>query len=54
MNRSTYQVKPFYLSSETVLPFTCNVYRYIKVEPTRASSSNIITWGLYKLHPAHT
>jgi hypothetical protein len=30
MNRSTYQVKPFYLSSETVLPFKFNLYRYIK------------------------
>jgi hypothetical protein len=27
-NRSTYHVKPFYLSSETVIPFTFNLYRY--------------------------
>ena len=28
INRSTYQVKPFLLSSQTVPPFNFNVYRY--------------------------
>jgi hypothetical protein len=33
INRSTYRVKPFYLSSETVLPFKFNLCRYSAVAP---------------------
>jgi predicted GTPase len=38
-NRSTYHVKPFYLSIQTVLPFKFDLYRYAQLADAAADSS---------------
>jgi hypothetical protein len=53
INRSTYQVKPFYLSSETVLPINRNRSIY-QVKPFYLSSETVLPFkrNVYRYKPA--
>jgi hypothetical protein len=50
INRSTYRVKPFYLSSETVLPIKWNRSTYRVVKPFYLSNRSTDQTQLVPLH----